>query len=126
MDKTRLGLMGAISSLVALPVSAGAAAPQDAVVPPAQSFSELLQPIPNAAEKLKVSDAQELAHARGVQLIQAQWHHHHHHHHHHAHYYRPWRRSYWGYSYAVPYYGYARPYYGGRYHHHHHHHHHWR
>ena len=116
MDKTQLGLVGAISSLVALPISAGAAIPGQPAVPPAQSFSDLLQPIPNAVEKLKVSDAQELAHARGAQLIQARWHHHHHHH---AHYYRRWRPYYGGYAYG--------PYYGGGYyyrHHHHHHHHH--
>ena len=111
MDRTKLGLLGAISSLVALPIGASAAVSGAPAVPPAQSFSDLLQPIPNAVEKLKVSDAQELANARGVQLIQARWHH--------AHYYRRWRPYYGGYAY-VPYYG------GGYYHHHHHHHHHWR
>lgn len=115
MDKTKLGLMGAISSLVALPMGASAAVPREPALPPAQSFSDLLQPIPNAVEKLKTSDAQELANARGAELIQTRWHHHHHHH---AHYYRRWRRSYWGYSYA--------PYFWGRYHRHHHHHHHHR
>ena len=113
MDRTKLGLLGAISSLVALPIGASAAVSSEPAVPAAQSFSDLLQPIPGAVEKLKVSDAQELAKARGVQLIQTRWHHHH------AHYYRRWRPYYGGYAY-VPYYG------GGYYHHHHHNHHHWR
>ena len=116
MDTSRIGMVGAITSLVALPVAASAAVAREAAVAPAQSFSELLQPISNPVERLQISDAQERARAEGAELIQARWRHHHH-----AHYYR--RGYYWGYSYA-------RPYYWGRYyrhhHHHHHHHHHWR
>jgi G3E family GTPase len=94
MDKTTsLGVAAAISALVALP---------------AASYADLLEPIPNAVERLKIADAQEAPQAR---LIEAQYapaeppvvaHHHHHHHHHH------WRRH-------------RRHYY---HHHHHHHHHH--
>jgi hypothetical protein len=99
MDKTlSLGVAAAISALVALPAAAEpAAAP---AVPQAQSYSELLEPIPNAVERLRLADAQEAPRAR---LIEAQYYpapadHHHHHHH--------WRRH------------------RRHYHHHHHHHHH--
>ena len=60
MDKTTLGVIGAISSLVAFPAaSAGATTAAAPPVPPAQSFSELLDPIPNALERLQLADAQE-------------------------------------------------------------------
>ena len=98
MDRTTsLGVAAAISALVALPA---AAEPSTApAVPQAQSYSELLDPIPNAVERLRLADAQEEPRAR---LIEAQYYpppvdHHHHHHH--------WRRH-------------------RRHHHHHHHHHH--
>ena len=96
MNKTPLRVAAAISALVALP--AAAATPSDPAVPQAQSYSELLDPIPNAAERLRLADSQQQPAAR---LIEAQYvpgpvaHHHHHHH---------WRRHW-------------------RRHHHHHHHH---
>ena len=95
MDKTKLGLAGIVSSLVALPAMAiGSPAPATPAVPQAQSFAELLEPIPNAVGRLQAADAQE---AVGTpRLIKAQWywyhhrryrrHHHHHHHHHHHNY----------------------------------------
>ena len=99
MDKTLpLGVAAAISALVALPA---AAAPTPApVVPQAQSYAELLEPIPNAVERLRLADTQDAPRAR---LIEAQYYpppadHHHHHHH--------WRRH------------------RRHYHNHHHHHHH--
>ena len=64
----------------------------------ANSFAELLEPIPNAPALLMAMDEKPAA-ENNVQL--AQYYHHHHHHHHH----RYWRRYR---------------------HHHHHHHHHWR
>jgi hypothetical protein len=100
MEKKIAGLLGA-AALGAM--SAAQAAP----TPPApseglraNSFAELLEPIPNAASVLKtVDEAQAAPSAEGnVQLAQFYYHHHHHHHHF-------WRR----YRY---------------YHHHHHHHHH--
>ncbi|MDB5483341.1 MAG: hypothetical protein JWO83_4394 [Caulobacteraceae bacterium] len=99
MDKTTpLRVAAAISALVALP--AAAAEPASVSVPQAQSYAELLDPIPNAAERLRLADTQEEPRAR---LIEAQYYpspadHHHHHHH--------WRRH------------------RRHYHHHHHHHHH--
>jgi hypothetical protein len=84
MDKTKLGVLGAVSALVALPVGVQAA---PTAVAPAQSFAELLQPIPNAVERLNASD-RELA--GGVRLMNAA---HHHHNHGHGHYrHHPVRR----------------------------------
>jgi hypothetical protein len=99
MDKTTpLRVAAAISALVALPAAATAEPSSTSAVPQAQSYGELLDPIPNAVERLRLADAQEQPRAR---LIEAQYYpppvdHHHHHHH--------WRHRH-------------------RHHHHHHHHH---
>jgi hypothetical protein len=124
MEKTTLGALGAISSLVALPGFAAVVTTRvEPAVPPARSFAELLDPIPNAVERLKIADEQDsMAQPR---LIKAQYYLHHHHHHHHAyvivrhyrHYYRP---RYYRYRYVPP----VVPYLLLQRHHHHHHHHH--
>ncbi len=97
MDKTRLGAAAAISALIALPSGAASAATaSQPAVPKAQSFSELLDPIPNAGERLKLADAEDAAAPRLIPVQYAVHHHHHahvvlappHHHHHH----RRWRR----------------------------------
>jgi len=96
MDRTTLGVAAALSAAIALPAGgANATAPTQSAVPQAQSFAELLDPVPNASERLRLADAQEAA----PRLILAQYVNPQHHHHH-----RRWRRR--------------------RIHHHHHHHHH--
>ncbi len=83
-------------------------------IPAATSYADLLEPVPDAMERLAADDAnQPAAH---LQLAQYQGNYHHHHHHHHHHHGRRWYQAN-GYSY-----------YGGRWvirpvHHHHHHHH---
>jgi hypothetical protein len=104
MDKNIVGLLGGVSALALIGGAQAASAEPAAAPQPARSYAELLDPIPNAAERLNVDDA------ASVELAQyyyygGPYHHHHHHHHHH--------RWYYGY---VPH-----PYY---HHHHHHHHHH--
>ena len=103
MDKSVFGLLGAVGALaVAGPAHAavGAAANLDNIMQ-ADSYADLLKPIPNA-----VALRAELAERRQAEAVEPQvltvqyYYHHHHHHHHHAYY----RRRY--------------------YHHHHHHHHH--
>ena len=87
MDKSKLGVVGAISSLVALPAMAQpAAARAEPPIAAAQSYAELLQPIPNAVERLQRANLEE---SQRPLLIRAQYgdqHHHHqannHHHHH--------------------------------------------
>ena len=63
--------------------AAGQAAPAEpgpATVPSAQSYADLLAPIPNAVEMLRADNAAQAIRPRArVQL--AQYHHHHHHHH---------------------------------------------
>lgn len=118
MDKTVAGLIGAVTLLAAVdPAQAAMPAPAglDAVMR-AESYADLLKPIPDAVALLKESDEAgvkaELLPAASdgeatVQKAQYYYHHHHHgfyppfyhHHHHHHRYYR-------------------------RYYHHHHHHHH--
>lgn len=123
MDKSRIGLVGAISSLVALPLGASAAAPTAPAIPPAQSYADLFQPISNPVERLQLADAQEAAQAR---LIPAQYQqydrYHHHHHHHHHHHSRRWYQSRGYYWYDGGWV--LRPVRRDHHHHHHHHHHH--
>jgi predicted metallo-beta-lactamase superfamily hydrolase len=109
MEKTNFGAIGAISSLVFLPATGvGAATLSGPAAAPARSYADLLEPIPNAVERLRLADAQD-AHD-GAKLIKAQFYHHHHHHHHHHSAY--WPYGYYGYySYPRPYYAYGHPYY---------------
>ena len=104
MDKTIAALLGSASALALIGNTAPVSAAPVASLQPAQTYAELLDPVPNAAEVLKTTQA-----TPSVELAQyygngggPYYHHHHHHHHHHTFYY-----------------GYA-PY--PRYHHHHHHH----
>jgi hypothetical protein len=109
MDKKIAGLLGAVASLGAMNAAQATPAPSPAPsdVLRANSFADLLEPIPNAAALLQAVDESAPARSANVQLAQVivVGPHHHHHHHHHA-----YRRVI-----VVP----AR-----RHHHHHHHHHH--
>lgn len=99
MDKKIFGVLGAASALA---LAAGGPAAADvsasASLAPAQSFAELLDPIPNAAETLAAVEAEtpatKKAEPAGMQV--AEHHHHHHHHHvyrhHHHHHHHPVRR----------------------------------
>ncbi len=124
MDKKTLGVVGAIGSLAALPLGAGAAQAAPAVAP-AQSYADLLQPISNPVERLQLADEQE------ARLIPAQWdrrndggydrsdyrsndRNHHHHHHHNRRWYMSRGYSWYNGAWVVR-----------RSHHHHHHHNHY-
>jgi hypothetical protein len=96
-----------ITALAATPALGAHASPAPSrAVPEANSYADLLQPIPNAVERLRAADAEEMA--RPPRLIQAQYHHHHHHHHSHHHHHNSW-----GSYYSDPYY--SNPYYSGSY-----------
>jgi hypothetical protein len=117
MEKKIAGLLGAMATLGAFNGAEAAPAPAPAPtdVLRANSFADLLEPIPNAATLLKAVDESRPAPSADENVQLAQFYHHHHHHHHHSQYRR-------GYDYAprviiVP----PRRY---RHHHHHHHHHH--
>jgi hypothetical protein len=94
MQKTITGLLGAVAALGVFGAAQAAPDPGDALK--VSSFAELLEPIPDAAARLKAMDEAQSA-APAERNIQLAYHHHHHHH-------RFWRR----------------------FRHHHHHHHHWR
>ena len=114
MDKKLAGLLGAVGALASLNTAQAAPSSDPAEVLKAGSFADLLEPIPNAVEKLQGID--ESGGSPKVRLAQFFIEHHHHHHHHHHHgYYREY-----GPRIVVP--GY--PYGYRRYEHHHHHHHH--
>jgi hypothetical protein len=94
MEKTIVGIVGAVAGLATVG-GAQAATPaiQDAGgVPAAQSFAELLDPIPNALAALRAADAapaRDEADMKVAQVYIGVGHHHHHsryrHHHHHHH-----------------------------------------
>jgi hypothetical protein len=112
MDKKIAGLLGAVAALGTFGSAQATPAPDDVLQ--ANSYAELLEPIPNAGALLQAIDEAAPPKAdSNVQLAQF-YHHHHHHHHHHAFY--PRYRYYDAPVVVVPRYR--------RYHHHHHHHHH--
>jgi hypothetical protein len=122
MDKTVAGLVGAVTLLAAAdPAQAAMPAPAGfEAAMRAESYADLLKPIPDAVTLLKESDAaaakaQPLpAAVEGEATVQeAQYYYHHHHHHHHG--------------FFPPFYHHHHHHhhrYYRRYHHHHHHHHH--
>jgi len=107
MDKKIVGLAGAMTSLASMHPAEAALVQSETEIMNPRSYSELLQPIPNAVALLKAVDRANAARAeaeakRKPNVRLAQYYYYPHHHHHHNYYYR-------------------RPYY---HHHHHHHHHH--
>jgi hypothetical protein len=107
MERKIAGLLGAMATLGAF--NAAEAAPMPSPAPSdvlrANSFADLLDPIPNAAALLQAVDESGPVPSANENIQLAQYHHHHHHH--------GWRR--YGPVVVVPRY---------RRHHHHHHHHH--
>jgi hypothetical protein len=118
MEKKIAGLLGAMATLGAF--NAAAAAPTPSPAPTdvlrANSFADLLEPIPNAAALLQAVDESKPVPSADENVQLAQFYHHHHHHHHHHSFYR--RYGYEGYPRVIVVPRYRR------YHHHHHHHHH--
>jgi hypothetical protein len=122
MEHKTATMIGAVAALATAPaIAAAPAGPaitmEAPAIPAAQSYAELLEPIPNAVERLKRAEAESAA--RRLTKVQltidiGPHHHHHHHHHHHS---RAWYLAH-GYFWS-----------GGAWilrpvHHHHHHHHH--
>jgi hypothetical protein len=83
MGKKIAGLLGAMATLGAFGAAQAAPTPSPAPtdVLRANSFAELLQPIPNAAEVLQAVDESGPAASADENIQLAQYHHHHHHHH---------------------------------------------
>jgi hypothetical protein len=123
MEKKIAGLIGAVATLGAL--SPAGAAPMASSAPTeilrANSFADLLEPIPNAVSLLRAVDEAGPSVDGNVQQAQYYYHHHHHHHHHAQFYPRYYPR--YDYDDGAPVV-IVRPPYGRYYHHHHHHHHH--
>ena len=105
MDKKLAGLLGAAAAITTIP-AAQAAPAGGPEVPPATSYRDLLDPIPNALPLLRADDERlaERATTRTAQVVVGHHHHHHgarvyvrvgprahhrhhHHHHHHHHHY---------------------------------------
>jgi hypothetical protein len=110
MDKKFAGLLGAVATLGSLTGVEAAPAPAPTDILRANSYADLLEPIPNAVAHLRAVD--ESAPAKRAENVElAQFYHHHHHHHHHS-FYRHHHHSYYPRVVVTP-----------RYRHHHHHHH---
>ena len=95
MDKKMVGLLSAMAAFA--PAAATAATTLTPADLNAESYADLLAPIPNATEKLKASDALlQSDNAAKLEMAQYFYHHHHHHffhrrfyhHHHHHHFFR--------------------------------------
>jgi hypothetical protein len=114
MDKKIAGLLGAVATLGTFGTAEAAPPPTPADVLQANSYADLLEPIPNAGALLQAIDESAPQASENVQLAQFYYHHHHHHHHHHSFY----RRRYYDDAPVV-----AVPRHRRYYHHHHHHHH---
>jgi hypothetical protein len=113
MEKKIAGVLGAVAALGTL--TAAQAAPSDVLR--ANSYAELLNPIPDAAAQLKALDEREASQPAETKVQLAQYYHHHHHHHHHGYYHHHHHHGYRvGPIVVVPH---------RRYYHHHHHHHHY-
>jgi hypothetical protein len=116
MERKIAGLLGAVAALGTMNGAQAAPAPAPTDVMRANSFADLLEPIPNASALLQAIDESAPAQPAdsNIQLAQVVIgigrDHHHHHHHHHAGY----GRYYAPRVVVVP----------RRYRHHHHHHHH--
>jgi hypothetical protein len=89
MDKTLAGLLGGASALALVGATQAATVPAEpsGSFKPAQSYAELLDPIPNAAEVLMAHNLTRNSDTTAVEApVQlAQYHHHHHHHRRHHH-----------------------------------------
>jgi hypothetical protein len=112
MDKKIAGLLGAVATLGTFGASEAAPAPAPTDVLRANSFADLLTPIPNASALLQAIDESAPVQSTEDNVQVAQFYHHHHHHHHHSQY-----RRYAPRVVIVP------PRYRRHHHHHHHHHH---
>ena len=113
MDKKIAGILGAVATLGSFTAAEAGPAPAPADVLRANSYADLLEPIPNAVALLQaIDESTPVQTTENVQM--AQFYHHHHHHHHHS-FYRH-HHSYYPRVVVVPRYR--------RHHHHHHHHHH--
>jgi hypothetical protein len=112
MEMKIAGLLGAMATLGACNAAEAApmAHPAPAEILNANSFADLLEPIPNAVALLQVVEESGPISSADENVQQVQFYHHHHHHHHHSQY----RRYYQPRFIVVP----------RRYRHHHHHHHH--
>jgi hypothetical protein len=111
MDKKIAGLLGAVAALGSLNAAQATPAPAPAEVLQANSYADLLEPIPNAGRVLQALDEQAPLQSADADVKVAQFYRHHHHHHHHHHGY--FRRG--PIVVVVPH--------RRHYHHHHHHHH---
>ena len=81
MDKKIAGLLGAAAALGTLNAAQAAPAPAPSDVLRANSFADLLEPIPNAASLLQAIDESAPAPSADGNVQLAQFYHHHHHHH---------------------------------------------
>jgi hypothetical protein len=82
MEKKIAGLLGAVAALGAFTAAEAAPMPAPTEILRANSFADLLEPIPNAAALLQAVDESAPATSADGNIQLAQYHHHHHHHHH--------------------------------------------
>ena len=117
MEKKIASLLGAVAALGTLGAAQASPPPSPSDALKANSYADLLEPIPNAGKILQALDEQAPAKSadagvKVAQIVVVRPHHHHHHHHHH------------GYRRFVPVPRVVVVPRRRHHHHHHHHHHH--
>lgn len=108
MIKLTAVLLGGAAAVLTL--NAAQAAPAARIAQPAaQSYADLLQPVPNAVAALQADEVARAQQPAKLELVR--FHHHHHHHHHHHGFFRGGPRIgfgfYGGPVYGGPYYDYG-------------------
>ncbi len=81
MDKKIVGLLGAVAALGTVTSTEAAPLPPPSEVLHANSYADLLTPIPNAGAILQAMDREQGAGPGEATVQLVQYHHHHHHHH---------------------------------------------
>ena len=81
MDKKIAALLGAAAAFTTVGAAQAAPAPEANKALQAESYSDLLNPIPNAVPLLLADDAARAGKLVGERVRVAQYHDHHHHHH---------------------------------------------
>ncbi len=80
MNRRAAVLLGGVAALLTLNTAQAApAAPIPAATPSAQSYADLLQPVPDAVMALQADDAARVQAPARLELAQFRGHHHHHH-----------------------------------------------
>lgn len=100
----------AVAVASATPEQPASATPTIPAPPAAQSYADLLEPVPDALNLLKVDEARRAK--EQARVVPAQFYHHHHHHHHHGFFHHHHHHhGFFSFGFSYPYGDYYAPRY---------------